>query len=310
VIPITGVISHRMNLLTQFSGGTSTAGLTKAFRAALADPNVKAIVFDVDSPGGSVDGVAELADEILQARGQKKMVAVCNSLMASAAYWIASAADEVVFTSSGSGGSIGVFMVHEDYSEANKKMGIAPTYISAGKYKTEGNPDEPLSDDARAAMQADVDAFYSMFVNAVAKGRGVSASDVRSGFGQGRCLLAKDALKAGMCDKIATLDQTLARFGAGDQVTKVSASEEEHPSPQAAAPAKAENDDGCDCECAACVDDNCAECTMDNCEDPACAENGCPQQMNDSESSASDDAATPDYRIELERLRLELLDQS
>jgi capsid assembly protease len=236
VIPIYGIISHRMNMLTQFSGGTSTESVSKLLKQCLADPNVKAIVFDVDSPGGSVDGVDELSSEIYKARGQKKMVSVVNTMAASAAYWISSAADEMVITPSGMAGSIGVYMVHEDDSAMNDAMGVKYTYISAGKYKTEANPDEPLSDEARAAIQQMVDSMYNSFVSAVARNRGVSVSDVRNGYGQGRAVLAKEAVAEKMCDRVATLDQTLARFGASGQVQQMSA---ELPQPELSADAAA-----------------------------------------------------------------------
>lgn len=213
VIPLLGVISQRMNMMTDVSGGTSTEKFTALFKQVLADPNIKAIVIDVDSPGGGISGVQELASEIFAARGQKKVVAVANSLAASAAYWIASAADEFVVTPSGEVGSIGVFAQHMDYSGAMEKEGVKSTFVKAGKYKAEGNPYEPLADDAKAALQARVDEIYGTFTKDVAKHRGVSASDVRGGFGEGRVVGAKQALDMGMVDRVATLDQTLARLG-------------------------------------------------------------------------------------------------
>jgi signal peptide peptidase SppA len=225
LIPIYGVVSHRMNMMNEISGGggTSIEKLTATFRQALNDPNVKAIVFDVDSPGGAVDGVPELADEIRAARGQKKIVAVANTMAASAAYWLASAADELIVTPSGAVGSIGVWGAHEDYSKALEQEGVKVTLISAGKYKVEGNPYEPLSEEARASLQADVDSFYSMFVNAVAKNRKVAQSAVADGYGQGRMVMASLALKQGMVDGVATLDETLARFGVASATKRMSA---------------------------------------------------------------------------------------
>jgi len=169
------------------------------------------VVLDVDSPGGAVNGVEELADEMLRARGQKPVVAVANTLAASAAYWIATAADEVVVTPSGEVGSIGVFAVHEDFSAALEAAGIRVSLVSAGKYKMEGNPYEPLGDEGRAALQERVDDYYGMFVGAVARGRGVAAKDVREGFGQGRLVGARQAVELGMADRVATLDETLDR---------------------------------------------------------------------------------------------------
>ncbi|HLW51307.1 MAG TPA: signal peptide peptidase SppA [Candidatus Angelobacter sp.] len=281
VIPVYGVLCYRANMFSDFSGGTSVQQLTKTFRQCLADDNTKAIIFDVDSPGGDVDGIQEFADEIFNARGQKKMVAVVNTLAASAAYWLASSAEELVVTPSGMVGSIGVFTTHEDISKMDEAMGLKVTYISAGKYKTEGNPDEPLSPEAQAAIQANVDSYYNAFVNAVARNRGVAANDVRNGFGEGRVVVAKDALKMKMVDKIATFDQTLARFGASGQVKPMNTAETESPTIQAADkpdPEDGEDPDECMCKCQACIKGEHAQCMELQCDDAYCKEQGCPQQ--------------------------------
>lgn len=214
VLPLFGVIGHRMNAMSSMSGGTSTEKFASLFANALEDPNVRAIVLDIDSPGGTVQGVSELASQIYKARGTKPIVAVANALAASAAYWIASAADEIVAPPSGEVGSIGVFVIHTDVSKAEAADGVTHTIIKAGKYKAEGNPYEPLSEEARAAAQEYVDGYYGMFVGAVAKNRGVSVGDVRSGYGEGRTLRAADALKAGMIDRVGTLDSVLVGLGA------------------------------------------------------------------------------------------------
>lgn len=142
-------------------------------------------------------------------------MAIANHLAASAAYWIGSAADELVVTPSGEVGAIGVFAAHEDISKSLEMEGIAISLISAGKYKTEGNPYEPLSDEARAAIQAEVDGYYDMFVKAVARNRGVKPADVRGGFGEGRVVRAQQAVSLGMADRIATLDETIERLQRG-----------------------------------------------------------------------------------------------
>lgn len=215
VLPLLGTISQRAGMMSEMSGGTSTERFTAAFRQVMADESVKAVIMDVDSPGGAVYGIDELASEIFAARGRKPIVAVANSLAASAAYYIASSADEVVVTPGGEVGSIGVVAVHEDWSGAYEQAGVKPTIIRAGKYKWEGNDLEPLTSEAQSAIQAAVDRYYGMFVRAVARGRGVSAQDVRNGFGEGRIVGAQEAVKLGMADRIATLDETIARFSGG-----------------------------------------------------------------------------------------------
>jgi capsid assembly protease len=133
-------------------------------------------------------------------------------MAASAAYWICSAADEIVVTPSGSVGSIGVIAAHEDISKALDKEGIKVTLMGAGKYKTEANPFEPLSDAAKQELQGRLNEFYGMFTKAVGRNRGVGAYAVQNGFGEGRMVSAQQAVKEGMADRVATLDATLARF--------------------------------------------------------------------------------------------------
>ena len=214
VIAMTGIISHRMSMMSEISGGGggSTQALTAQFRQAVQDPNCKAIVFDVDSPGGSIEGVVELSQEICNARKVKPIIAVANAMACSAAYWLASAASEVVCTNSGNCGSIGVYMLLQDESKALENEGVKITMLKAGKYKAEGHPSQPLTDEARDFLQGQVDSVYSMFVKAVAQQRGVSQGSVREGMGQGRSLLATDAVKAGLADRVGTFDAELARL--------------------------------------------------------------------------------------------------
>lgn len=212
VIPVSGTIIPRGTFLDESSGVTSVSSIRQAFRTAMADTTVGSIVLDVDSPGGVVDGVPELAAEIRKARGAKPIVAHANGLAASAAYWIASAADELVVTPSGEVGSVGVFVVHWDESERLENEGTRPTLISAGRYKAEGNPFEPLSDEARNHIQGIVDEIYEGFVADVARGRGVGAREVKANYGEGRTVLAQAALRAGMVDRIETIDDTIARL--------------------------------------------------------------------------------------------------
>lgn len=213
VLPVLGVISQRAAMVDDVSGpgGTSVERLTARFRSVLADPSVKAIILDIDSPGGGVYGVQELAAEILASRGQKPILAVANSLAASAAVWIATAADEFSATPSAEVGSIGVYAAHEDISKYLEAEGIKVTLVSAGEFKTEGNQFEPLSEDAVAYMKTRVDEYMNAFVGAVAKGRGVSAAKVRKDFGQGRTMGAQAAKAAGLIDRIETLDQAIRR---------------------------------------------------------------------------------------------------
>ena len=214
VIPIQGIIDQKAARVDDISGpgGTSTERLAKSFRSALSDETVKAIVFDIDSPGGTVYGVEELATEIYKSRGKKPIVAMVNSLAASAAYWLASSADEIVITPGGEAGSIGVYMMHSDISKWLEDQGEKITFIQAGEFKTEGNPYEPLTDEAQKYLQTRVDDYYGMFTKAVARNRNTTAAKVKSDFGKGRVFGADEAVASGMVDRIATFEQTIQRL--------------------------------------------------------------------------------------------------
>lgn len=214
VIPLYGVVTQRGNMVDDVSGpgSVSTQQFAAALRQALADETVSQILIDIDSPGGSVYGVSELADEIASARTQKPVVAIANSLAASAAYWIGCSASEFYVSPGGEVGSIGVWQAHFDYSQAFATEGVKPTLISAGKYKVEGNPYAPLDEEAQAFMQSRVDDYYTTFTKAVARGRGVPISQVRDGMGQGRVLGADAALAQNMVDGIATFDDVVKKM--------------------------------------------------------------------------------------------------
>lgn len=211
VIPVHGVLTHRAHAKQISTTMTSAEELSAVIRAASQSPEIGSIVLDIDSPGGSVFGVQEVGDTIMSARASKPIIAVANAQAASGAYWIGSQATEFVVTPSGAVGSIGAFMVHEDRSEKYAKDGVKRTYVHAGKYKVEGNDGAPLEGEGLAYAQHMVDSFYSSFVHAVAKGRGLGVDVVRGpAFGEGRMLLAREAVANGMADRVATLDEVIA----------------------------------------------------------------------------------------------------
>ena len=214
VLPLYGVVMQRGNMIDQVSGAgvTSTDRFSSALKAAIADPGVSKILIDIDSPGGSVYGVAELADEILAARATKPIIAIANSLAASAAYWIGSCATEFYCTPGGEVGSIGVWQTHQDMSAALEESGVKTTLISAGKYKTEGNPYAPMDEEALAFAQSRVGDYYGAFVKAVARGRAVSVAHVREGMGQGRVLGAQAALAEHMIDGVMPIPDLIRKM--------------------------------------------------------------------------------------------------
>lgn len=211
VIPLQGVLTPNVSFLALLFGIESGLNsFRRQLRNAAGDSDIGAIVLDIDSPGGVVDLIPEVAGEIKAVAAKKPVVAVANTLAASAAYWLASQASEVIVTPSGEVGSIGVYMEHRDISAALDMVGIKPTLISAGKYKIEGNPYEPLDTEAVKAIEASVQDYYDMFVKDVASGRNASVSEVKSGYGEGRVLTAKRAVSAGLADRVDTLDNVIA----------------------------------------------------------------------------------------------------
>lgn len=223
ILPVEGVIAKRMSLMTRISGGVSTSYLQTDFRQALADPSVKAIVLHIDSPGGAVDGTQELANLIFQSRGKKPVVALADGLMASAAYWIGAAADQIFVTSDTTQvGSIGVVATHVDVSKAEEQMGIKTTEITAGRFKRIASQYAPLSQEGRASIQDHVDTLYSVFLSDVAKFRGGTPEDVHERMADGRIFIGKAAIDAGLVDGVSTLSELIDRLASGEGPSKIS----------------------------------------------------------------------------------------
>jgi capsid assembly protease len=213
LLPIEGVISKRMNLFSQISGGVSTQILQSDFAQALADPMAHSILLLIDSPGGSVDGIQQAADDIRSARDVKPVYAFADGSMNSGAYWLGSAAEKVFSASDTTAvGSIGVIAKHVDYSKAQENEGVKVTTIRAGKYKALGSQGEPLTDDGLAIMQAQLDHVYSVFVNAVASNRGVDVQTVLSKMAEGRVFLGKQAVDAGLVDGLASVSDIIGQL--------------------------------------------------------------------------------------------------
>lgn len=210
VLPIYGPIFGKANMMTELSGATSLETFRKDFSAMMADGSIESIVLDIDSPGGTSEMVPETGAEIFAARGVKPVYSIANSMSGSAALWLASQADKFYSTPSGSVGSIGAYTVHEDQSARDAQQGRRFTYVSAGPYKTEGNPHQPLSQEAINYRQEIIDELYGEFVNAVGTGRGVSSDFVKENFGGGRMMTPKKALEAGLIDGVMEYDALVA----------------------------------------------------------------------------------------------------
>jgi capsid assembly protease len=231
VVPIIGTMMYRSGYFSGLLGATSTKDATQAVLTHRFDPNVDSIVLVVDSGGGETTGVCELAQEIRAAAASKPVTAMIDGAACSAAYWAISGASEIVMMPSGLTGSIGVFALHLDQSRLLDRIGIVPTFVRAGRFKADLNELEPLTKEARTALQRQVDDCYSTFVGDVAKGRKVNASDVRDGFGEGRTVTAKEALRLNMIDRIDTLTATIqrvARESRGRGARAVASVEQDH----------------------------------------------------------------------------------
>lgn len=237
VVGVYGVITHRAGMFTQTSGLASAEDLARRVRSAAADPSVRSIVLDVDSPGGSVYGLQEAAAEIRAARDLKPVKGVANAQANSAAYWLLAQAGEVFVTPSGLVGSVGVFVEHEDRSAANAAAGIKVTTVAYGKNKALGSPNAPLTEEALAELEKRVAEYGHAFEADVAKGRSVdgrrvSAEKVRKDFGQGLTFGAAEAVDRGLADGIATLDEVLQRAsGRGKAAAQPIAAADPGPAP-------------------------------------------------------------------------------
>jgi signal peptide peptidase SppA len=200
VIPVEGTLVHKYGDLDPSCGMTGYDGIAAKLQSALADPEVQAILLDINSPGGEVDGVSDLAAQI--AAASKPVWAIADAMAYSAAYWLASQCDRLYLSDTGGVGSIGVVMMHVDWSKALADEGVAVTLIHAGAHKVDGNPYAPLPEDVRASFQAEVEDLRLKFATAVATGRGLKVEDVLAT--EAACMNAADAVAGGFADGIAS----------------------------------------------------------------------------------------------------------
>jgi signal peptide peptidase SppA len=208
-IPVIGSLVNRGAWIGARSGMTSYEGLEAQLRDMVSNPDVKSILFDIDSPGGEATGMFSLAAAIREARQAKPVVALVNDVAASAAYGIASAASEIVVSPTSMVGSIGVIMLHTDQSAKMEKEGVKPTLIFAGAHKVDGNPYGPLTENAKAELQSKVFAFYDKFTEAVALGRGERFSQDAARNTQARVYMGEEAVQLGLADRVSSFSDLL-----------------------------------------------------------------------------------------------------
>jgi signal peptide peptidase SppA len=204
VIPIQGTLVQKLGTLRPYSGMTGYDGIRASFLTAMNDDAVKGICFDIDSPGGEVAGCFDLVDEIYAARGAKPIWSILSENAYSAAYALASAADKIIVPRTGGVGSIGVIVMHVDWSQRIKSDGVQVTIITFGSRKAESNPWEPLSEEAKKAIQSDVDEMGRLFVSTVSRNRGIAERTIRDT--EAACFLAADGVQLGLADQVASPD--------------------------------------------------------------------------------------------------------
>jgi len=221
---------------SSFSASTSTVSVRQQVREADRDPAVSNILIRVDSPGGTVSGIAEAYNDI---RSAKTPVTVfVEDLAASAGYWIASAGDRVFANASARIGSIGVFMAVEDVSEAAEKLGVKVHVIKTGEFKGAGVPGSQLTEAHLGYLQSLVDTSFDQFVSAVATGRKMKKTEVKT-VADGRVYPAAESVELGLIDGVKSFDEVLAelqsgRAGSASQTRSKTVSEETTTTNQAA----------------------------------------------------------------------------
>lgn len=211
IVTVTGALINRGAWVGSYSGETSYEGIKHQLAAAAADPKVASILLDIESPGGEAVGAMEAAQAVREAAKVKPVTAIVNGMAASAGYALASGASRIITTPSGVVGSIGVVLLHADFSRKLDKEGITPTLIFAGKHKVDGNPFEPLSEPVREDLQREVMQFYDLFVATVAAGRrGMSPASIRAT--EARVFIGEEAVKQGLADDVGTFESVLAEL--------------------------------------------------------------------------------------------------
>lgn len=200
LIQATGLLVHKSGMLRPCWGICGYDGLRQAFLTAQHDAAVERIAVLYNSPGGAVSGVFDLADTMFETRGVKPVWAILDESAQSSAYALASAADKVIVPRTGAVGSIGVYIMHVDVSEALAKAGIKVTFVKKGELKVDGKSEIPLTDRAIADMQAAVNKSGALFDELVARNRRIAVERV-TGF-EGVSFMGEDGVAAGLADAV------------------------------------------------------------------------------------------------------------
>jgi len=209
IVPVSGPLTKRRSFFSYLFGGSGYNILSDIFNAALADHSVRAILLDIDSPGGTISGTEAFGDMVYEARKVKPVVAFANGCMLSAAYWVGSGARKIITERSADMGSIGVATTHYDWSKNDAQYGLKRTILFAGKYKALGSDTGPLSDTARKEIQSRLDTSYNLFVDTVARNRKQKAAYVREYMAEGKIFIGQQAVDVGLADKTGSMETAL-----------------------------------------------------------------------------------------------------
>lgn len=206
IIPVTGPLFRYANLFTMISGASSYELIARDFTVALENPQIKGIILDIDSPGGEVNGVSELSNMVFAARGKKPVVAYASGDAASGAYWIASAADEIVVSETSALGSIGVVGMYQ--GKSGKSAEAVEIVSSQSPHKRL----DPTTDDGRSRLQTRIDSMADVFIGTIARNRNVSAENVQNHYGGGDVMIGAKAVSAGLADRVGSLEGLIAEL--------------------------------------------------------------------------------------------------
>ncbi len=202
IIRIYGVLTKKTEAFDHILDMTSYENIHEEIESALEDKSIETIILEIDSPGGEVNGIFDLADFIYSARGKKRIIAIANDDAYSAAYAIVSSAEKVFLSRTSGVGSIGVIASHIDQSGFDEKCGIKYTTVFAGSRKNDLNPHEPVTSESLESLQKEVDRLYEMFVQLIARNRGLSIEKIRST--EAGLYFGEKAVEIGLADRVTT----------------------------------------------------------------------------------------------------------
>jgi capsid assembly protease len=211
IIPVTGPLFRYANLFTSISGASSYELIARDFTVALENPQIKGIIIDIDSPGGEVNGVSELSNMVYAARGKKPVVAYASGDAASGAYWIASAADEIVVSETSALGSIGVVGMYR--GKSGKQSEDVEIVSSQSPHKRL----DPQTDEGRARLQLRIDSMADVFISTIARNRDVAPQIVQTHYGGGDVMIGARAVEAGLADRVGSLEQLIQELSTSPQ---------------------------------------------------------------------------------------------